>query len=204
MVPPGSAPHLAIVLTGGRSSRMGADKATLTLGGARLVDHVMASCRHAGLALRIAGATPPDLAPLALADPAGLAGPAAGLVAAMRAFPATDVVLLATDQPFVKPDTLRRLLAVPGPAVVPLHERPQSMCAIYRAGCAAELERLVAEQPEPSLQSLLDRVEATRVPPDEWRSWGEDGRSWLSIDTPELLAAAAASWPEPPLATIAP
>jgi hypothetical protein len=32
-----------------------------------------------------------------------------------------------------------------------------------------------------SLQSLLDR--SAFDPVTEWRSWGEDGRSWYSVDT---------------------
>lgn len=194
----------AVVLTGGRSTRMGADKATLVLGGMRMVDRVLEACRAAGLDGTIAGAAPPGLERITLADPPGIAGPAAGLAAAMRAFPGGDIVVVATDQPYLRPATLRGLLATPGTAVVPVQGRRQTLCAVYRARCAEELERLLAERRNPSLQTLLDRVATTEVGPGEWAQWGEDGRSWISLDTPERWEAAAAAWPEPPLATIAP
>ena len=205
MIAPGVQAHLgrlAVVLTGGRSSRMGADKATALLGGRRMIDHVVASCRAIDMEVRLAGTAVAGMESITLPDPPGLAGPAAGLAAAMRAFAGADVLLIGTDQPFVRSETLSALLAVKGSAAVPIDGRRQPLCAVYRTECAPELERLLAARPDPSLQTLLDRVEATDVTPEVWRSWGEDGRSWLSLDTPDALAAAAASWPDPPLATI--
>jgi molybdopterin-guanine dinucleotide biosynthesis protein A len=192
----------AVVLTGGRSTRMGADKASLVLGGIRMVDRVLAACREAGLDAAIAGAAPAGLEAITLADPPGVAGPAAGLAAAMRAFPGVGIVLLATDQPYLRPATLRGLLATPGDAVAPVQGRRQTLCALYRTACAPALEALLAERGDPSLQTLLDRVATTEVGPADWARWGEDGRSWISLDTPDRWEAAAAAWPEPPLATI--
>ncbi|OFW63434.1 MAG: hypothetical protein A2135_03205 [Actinobacteria bacterium RBG_16_67_15] len=37
------------------------------------------------------------------------------------------------------------------------------------------------------LQALLD-TGCRQVPPDEWKRWGEDGRSWFSVDTPDQIA----------------
>lgn len=197
-------PPIAVVLTGGRSSRMGTDKANVHLGARRMVDHVVASCRAIGLETWLAGTPVAGFEAAMLSDPPDLAGPAAGLAAAMRAFPGADIVLLGTDQPFVRSETLAGLLDVAGPAVVPLDGRRQTLCAVYRRESGPELERLLTERSDPSLQTLLDRVAVVEVAADEWRRWGEDGRSWLSIDTPAGLAAAAASWPDPPLATILP
>jgi hypothetical protein len=38
-----------------------------------------------------------------------------------------------------------------------------------------------------SIQSALDRAAFDPVVEDVWRSWGEDGRSWFSADTPEAI-----------------
>jgi hypothetical protein len=35
-----------------------------------------------------------------------------------------------------------------------------------------------------SIQSLLDMSGFRPVVEEEWRGWGEDGRSWFSIDEP--------------------
>jgi hypothetical protein len=40
------------------------------------------------------------------------------------------------------------------------------------------------------LRRLLDVINPTLVGVEVWSEWGEDGSSWLSLDTPEALRAA--------------
>jgi molybdopterin-guanine dinucleotide biosynthesis protein A len=190
------------VLAGGQSRRMGTDKASEAIGGKRMIDHVVAAVTAAGLRPVVAGARRPDVAATFVADPPDVAGPAAGLVAVMRRHPGAAVVLVGTDQPYVRPETLRALLDTPGPLVAPLDGRRQTLCAVYRAEVLPALERLIAVHGNPSLQALFDDPEAVDVSERTWRSWGEDGRSWLSIDLLAGLTAARASWPDPPPTTI--
>ncbi len=180
---------------------MGTDKAVQRLGGRRLIDHVVAALHDASLEVVIAGPPRPDVDAAAVADPPALAGPAAGLVGVMRAYPGCDVVLVGTDQPFLRAATIQGLLAIEGPLVAPIDGRRQTLCAVYRSAAAPAVERLVAGTPSPSLQPLFD-ADGIDVPENIWRGWGEDGRSWLSLDTPAALAAAAATWPEAPDGTI--
>lgn len=194
---------IGVVLAGGASTRMGRDKAAAELGGSRLIDHVLNAIVAVDLVPVVAGPERPDVAAQFVADPPGLAGPAAGLVAAMRSHPGTDVVLVGTDQPYVRPETIRQLLEIDQPLVAPRDGRRQTLCAVYRAACRPQLEALLVTNPSPSLQTLFD-AEGTDVAETEWRRWGEDGRSWLSIDTPEALSAAEATWPDPPHGTIRP
>ena len=107
------------------------------------------------------------------------------------------MVLVAADQPMVAPGTLRRLVELPGEAVVPVDVVRQTTCAVYRTACHPALDRLAATDPGPSLQRLLDEVAVTEVDEATWRSWGEDGRSWRGVDTPEDLAVVRAEWPRP-------
>ncbi|MBA2338228.1 MAG: GNAT family N-acetyltransferase [Acidimicrobiia bacterium] len=187
------APVVGVVLAGGAATRMGADKPTLDLAGRPLLEHVTAA----------AAASPVDRVVVAgrlvdgvdsVLDPPGVAGPAAGLLAVLRRWPGHDVVLVGADQPWVDAALLGRLLGLPGDAVVPVAGRRQATCAIYRHACYPVLERLAAADPNPPLQRLLDGVDTTEVTEPAWRSWGEDGRSWRSIDTPQDLAEARQSW----------
>jgi len=65
----------------------------------------------------------------------------------------------------------------------------QVTCAVYPTSIA----QLASEEVTGggSLQSLLDRTSFEPVPPEVWQTWGEDGRSWFSVDTLDALAEAS-------------
>ena len=122
-----------------------------------------------------------------LADPGDAhRGPLAGLVAAASAFPEHPIALVAVDQPWLRSDTIRRVGQLCGDlAAVPVESGiRQTTCAVYPPGIvvAAEVELAGGG----SLQSLLDVV--AFEPVVDWQTWGEDGRSWFSADTPQLVA----------------
>ncbi len=189
---------VGVVLAGGAGTRMGADKARVELGGVPNAVRIAGVIEAAGLAPLVAGGEAPE-GFAHVPDAPGMNGPVAGVVAAFRANPGADLLVVATDQPYLRTTTVRRLLATAGDAVAPVDGRRQTTCAVYRDACVPILERLAAENGEASLQTLLDRVDTTEVDEATWGTWGEDGRSWLSLDTPELVAAARASWPAPPM-----
>jgi hypothetical protein len=60
-------------------------------------------------------------------------------------------------------------------------------CALYPTAIAAEAAEEAAAGG--TIQTLLDRVSFLPVTPAEWRSWGEDGRSWFSVDDEDALAS---------------
>jgi hypothetical protein len=72
---------------------------------------------------------------------------------------------------------------------VPVDEGARQVtCAAYPAAWAEAAD--VEDEAGGSIQSLLDRLPHREVAPAEWAAWGEDGRSWYSVDTPEAAAAA--------------
>jgi molybdopterin-guanine dinucleotide biosynthesis protein A len=115
----------AIILTGGASSRMGADKATLVWDGRRAVDLLADLSRALGAKVTVtAGAATYGLA-AAREDPPG-GGPVAGIVAgaaALRAQGCDRAVVLAVDAPTLGVDDLAPLFAAdePGAAFEGLH-----------------------------------------------------------------------------------
>ncbi|MBP1882173.1 molybdenum cofactor guanylyltransferase MobA [Sinorhizobium mexicanum] len=115
----------AVILAGGRSSRMGRPKAGLVLGGRTILDHIVERLapQVGNIALNLNAdpgiGLPPGLAVLADAVP-GYFGPLAGVLTAMRhatevAPHATHVLTVPTDTPFFPDDLVVRLSSVPDP-----------------------------------------------------------------------------------------
>lgn len=180
---------VGIILAGGASRRMGSDKALVEVGGRPMAgwvadamagfDRVVMVGRHRGVAGLEAI---PDLQP-------GPAGPLNGLHTALTIL-RQPVVAVAVDQPLVRSGTLDRLaeLAAANQTAVCVDERPQVTCAAYSPDCLDEAERILHSGG--SMQQMLRSVPWTRVDREIWSSWGEDGRSWFSMDSPNDIVAA--------------
>jgi molybdopterin-guanine dinucleotide biosynthesis protein A len=139
------------VLAGGRSTRMGTDKALMTWQGEPLVARALAQLRRLGLRARIAG-TRPDLAQYAevVDDAHPGCGPLAGIEAALAASDAELNLFVPVDLPLVPDAFLRwmveRARATDALATVPfVSGRAEPLCAVYHRslapGIAQALER---------------------------------------------------------------
>lgn len=183
-------PH-GLLLTGGTSRRMGADKAGQPVGGVPMGT-------RAGRALMQAASPVLAVGP----DPGlGLAtvqddrrGPLAALAAGMRRLAddgfAGPVLLVACDLPFLKPELLTLLageLAGAGAAVPVAGGRLQPLAACYAPSVLRVAEGLL-ERGELSMRPLLDEIEVHRVPGDGWAG------ALTDVDTPADLLAANAAW----------
>jgi molybdenum cofactor guanylyltransferase len=178
------AKRVGVVLAGGRSSRMGADKAGVAVGSRTMFEHVVAALREVTDTIVTAGRTEPLLGVPSLPDPGpDYQGPLAGLAAAATAFPSSLLVLVAVDQPWVRSETLARLVELSdGLPVVPVDEGVrQTTCAVYPSDALDHVHHEL--EGGGSIQSLIDRVAFRPVVSEEWTAWGEDGRSWFSADS---------------------
>lgn len=168
---------------------MGVDKAHVRVGTRTMLDHVVAALHAVTDEVVVVGRTEslPDVRTLP-DDGTPHQGPLAGLLAAVEAFPASLLAVVAVDQPWVRSVTLERLVALAGRLpVVPVDDGiRQTTCAVYPSdaldGVRDELEG------GGSIQSLLDRSSFRPVIDTEWRSWDEDGRSWFSADSTTDIA----------------
>jgi molybdopterin-guanine dinucleotide biosynthesis protein A len=158
-----------------------------------MIMQVATALEGAGLEVLVVGRATADNGLAAVGDVPGFGGgPAVGLLSAFEYTRSGDVLLVAVDQPLLRPATVRQLVALPGDAVVPSAAgHPQVTCALYRRTCHEPLRRLL-EGGQAKLRRLLDLVDTTLVAPDLWEAWGDDGRSWLSLDTPEAVRDAEA------------
>ncbi len=177
-----SAPVTLAVLAGGASRRMGADKPVMAIGGTTMLDLVLGAA--SGLPTLVVGREHPDHRWVADPTPERR-GPLGGLVAALSATDG-DVILVAADQPWLRRETVAALAALaPSIPTAPIDAGiRQTLCARYPPKVLPAARRLLTAGK--GLQALLDE-ESESLPQAVWSQWGEDGRSWFSVDTPALL-----------------
>jgi molybdopterin-guanine dinucleotide biosynthesis protein A len=132
-----------VVLTGGRSTRMGTDKAFVLVDGQPMVQRVAAALWGAKAAAVLAvGGDLPGLAALGLdarADPRQGDGPLGGLVTAFELVPGDVAVVLATDMAWIDAATVTGLIAaledsVEADVVAAHADRREPLCAAWRVG----------------------------------------------------------------------
>jgi molybdopterin-guanine dinucleotide biosynthesis protein A len=174
---------LGAVLAGGRSSRMGMDKATIEISGSSLLDRVAGALGEVASQVVVLGGEREGYE--SWPDQTAIPGPLAGVATALMRMTQDRALVVAVDNAFVSADTLLRLAAIESDLpVVPVDHAGvrQVTCAVYPKGIA----EIAWEEAESggSIQTLLDRVSFHPVTPDLWSGWGEDGRSWYSVDVP--------------------
>jgi len=184
-----------IVLCGGRSSRMGADKAALAFGAETLLQR----------AVRLAGMVADEVIVVARADQAltGLParivhdavadlGPLSGLAAGLSASATGISIVIACDMPLIRTAVLQRLIDELGEAdacVAVVDGRPSPLCAVYRSAVAGAAAELLAAG-ERRVTALLDRVQTKRVDAAVFRDIDPDLDSFASCNTPEAYRQA--------------
>ena len=173
------------VLTGGRSRRMGRDKASLPVEGGRVLGAIGAEALR-GLYGEVLTAGPPvpGLAARAVADALPGAGPLSGVVAALEDARTPLVVVIACDMPRLSSALVSGLLgeAAGGSRRVTLCRGPnglEPLPSVWRREAASDLRRQLAG----GVRALRDAVSAAGprvVEPDRWRRWDPVGASFLS------------------------
>lgn len=183
-----------LLLTGGRSRRLGQDKAAvrLRLGGATLAEQaadVLGSVTAPTLEVGPGWTKLP-----VVTEGHKPQGPLVALAAGAREVSGCAAILvLACDMPLVSVALLRWLVDHPRPGtVVPLTGHPptpQPLCARWAADDVGRADGLVAAG-ERSLKALLAASSVTYVPPEEWlpHAGAVAAAAFEDVDTPAALA----------------
>lgn len=183
-----------MVLAGGRSSRMGRDKATLMVGGRTLAARAHGRLRRLCTQVVVADGGR-GVVPGAPSVPDGPGrGPAAGLLGAARAAPGKALLALACDLPAVPEALLAALAGRPAwsgaDLVLPRSERgPEPLVARYGPRALAALEeQILAGEYAP--RHLLDRTDlrVVIVEGEALASFGDPELFLANVNAPEDLA----------------
>ncbi|MGB9358287.1 MAG: molybdenum cofactor guanylyltransferase [Acidimicrobiia bacterium] len=178
---------IVAVLAGGDSTRMGFDKAMAPVGGATMLEAVVDAVAPIGDVVVVGRSSAPEGLTAVPDRRQDARGPLNGLETVLGIESDRTVVLVAVDHPFVRTETLSLLLELEGDAVVPVDAGWQQVtCAVYRPTFLAAATGVLDEGGR-SIIAALDRVNTRLVDEAEWRPWGEDGRSWFSVDSLDRL-----------------
>jgi molybdopterin-guanine dinucleotide biosynthesis protein A len=190
-----------IVLAGGRSRRLGRNKALETIGGQPLIRRVIDRVEEVAEDVVVVVADQAQAQALPLENhhrvvvdlhPGGgsLGGIFSGLSAAQHQW----AMVVACDMPFLNLDLVRRMLALRegADAVVPvLGDRPEPTHAIYSKVCLPFMERLLLAS-DLKISLFFDKVRVTYLPEEEVLSLDPDRLSFFNVNNPDDLERALA------------
>lgn len=186
----------AFVLAGGRSSRMGSDKALLELNNRPLIAHALNLLRSVTPAPRICGSRPglvtwADVIPDNFPD----AGPLGGIEAALAASTTDLNLFLPVDLPNLPIEFLRHLIARAedsnAVATIPtLASRPQPLTAIYSRRLLPGIRAALASGNNKVMTAITQAAAALNQPIDEFavESLTPSPEHWFrNLNTPSDL-----------------
>ena len=208
-----SSPVTGVILAGGKSRRMGENKALMQLGDDSLIGHVIRRMRPITDELLLVTNSPTEYAHLnvrmhgdIIPDTGALGGIYTGVTHASH----DTVLCVACDSPFLNPNLLTYLVSVLGEydAVMPYtdssrqiplcrnkdigvtnpsHEGQvtlQTLCAAYSKRCLPIIASMLRES-ELRVHALQERAHIQRISPEVWQEFDPDGTSFFNINTPE-------------------
>jgi molybdopterin-guanine dinucleotide biosynthesis protein A len=187
----------AFILAGGKSTRMGADKAFVQLDGRTLLERALDLTRSitsdvsiVGTALKFAAFAP------VVEDRFPNCGPLGGIHAALRSSLKEWNVILAVDVPFVSKELLQYLLAHSrtSSAIVTVPRaggRWQPLCAVYHREFADVAEEALTKG-QYKIDALFDRVIVRVIEEDELATAGFSTTMFRNLNTKEELEQASA------------
>lgn len=194
------------VLAGGRSSRMGSDKALLVLGQQNLLQLALEKARALGVWPVIVGARDKYAQyGEVIEDVIPGCGPLSGIHAALCATQTEFNLILSVDMPLMTAEFLRWLLQVARAsdemAIVPQAEgRNQPLCTVYKTAARDVVENAL-QLGEYKVNRLFALLPTRFVAESEWFGAGFSPNIFRNINTPGEFEALAGEVTEAPQAS---
>ncbi len=176
---------------------MGRDKAFVELAGKAMIEHVIEHSADLGQSETLLITNRPDdyqhLGLEMYADVHPDKGSLGGIYTALMKAGKADVLVLACDMPFIKPDLLRFMIFQMDEAtdiVVPrVDGYPQGLHAIYKKTCLPP----IAEQLKQNRLKIIrfyDRMRVRYLDEADYAAYDTDGLCFSNLNTPAEMAAA--------------
>ena len=189
----------AIVLAGGRSSRMGTPKALLPFDDEPLILHIVRTLQplfDEVVVVAAPGQLLPELPARIVHDDVGYQGPVGGICYGLQAAAGEFGFVTSCDSAFLNTRLISYLLSLRDDydVVVPYwEERFQPLLAVYRKTVAPLLQAQLAKGELRPIH-LFDKVRTRRVDEDDIRRFDPGGESFFNMNRPEDYTEALRRW----------
>jgi molybdopterin-guanine dinucleotide biosynthesis protein A len=181
-----------IILAGGSSSRLGADKALIPVSGRPLIEWVVATLRSVVSGILLVTNDPERFAFLGLPMAGDIyhgIGTLGGLHAGLSAMGTPYGLVVGCDMPFLNADLLRYMISLAGEydAVVPrVGEYYEPLHAIYSRRCLAPIERSIVSGQHRVLSACAG-MRVRYLGPEEIARYDPRHDSFFNVNTPNDL-----------------
>ena len=191
----------AVILVGGKSSRMGRAKALLPFDNEPLIAHVVRRFKSWFPEIIVVAAPDqelPELSAVLVRDEIAYQGPVSGIYHGLKAATKDVCFVTSCDAPFLNFELIDHLLEQISDydVVVPFwQERFQPLHAIYRTSVVPPLKEQL-ERGELRPIFLYDKVRTRKIQEAEIRRLDPEGLSFLNMNSPADYDAALQLWRE--------
>ncbi|MXV77009.1 molybdenum cofactor guanylyltransferase [Candidatus Poribacteria bacterium] len=183
------------ILAGGKSRRMGVNKAFLRLGNRTLIEHGIHRIQPIADELLIITNTPDEYKHLGIETKADIipnSGTLGGIHSALTHATNDAVICVGCDNPFIDTNLLLYLISVLGKhdAVIPYtcsekgQMTLQTLCAVYSKRCLPIIKKMLNDA-EYRVHALKWHAKINLITPETWKKIDPDGYSFLNINTPD-------------------
>jgi molybdopterin-guanine dinucleotide biosynthesis protein A len=195
----------AIVLAGGDSKRMGADKATLAFGDTSLVGTAVAALQQIFRKVIVVTrnrALLPGLDADILEDESRLEGPLVGVTRGLSHSDAPWCFVAACDMPFLQVEVIQSMSGhlMDCDAVIPEYDgRLQTLHAFYQSGACLPIAEELLAQGTTSMRALASQCHVTKLSESDFSGISNARRSFKDLDTAEEYRDALGRPEQPPI-----
>lgn len=185
----------AVILAGGKSRRMGENKAFLRLGNCTLIEHVIQKIECISDELLIISNNPQEYTHLGIQTHSDIiknVGTLGGIHAGLSYATNDITICVGCDNPFLDSNLLLYLVSRLGEhdAVVPYtyceneNITLQTLCAVYSKRCLPIIEQMLNDA-ELRVHALKEHANLLRINPNTWKEFDPEGHSFFNVNTPE-------------------
>lgn len=184
-----------VILAGGRSRRMGTDKALLDIAGRSMIDRVVQEMARLFDNIMLVSGKRDEYLYLGLqiiGDIYPGCGPLGGIHAGLKAASTPYIFVVGCDMPFVRAELMACLLphARDHDVVIPREgDYLEPLLAIYGKGCLAPVEHMLQKK-RCKITGFYEQVRVKYIDRKDMERCAGSDKCFINVNTPDELAAA--------------